>query len=154
MGFRLVAQLHLKWRDPAWLESILFPHSSTVPLVSDAVIGFLPNYRLAVEILGVILVALTGHLGGFLSGVNGRLDRSESQRLGDDRMKDGVCCTGRGRRSRERPVSPLSSYPDTLHSVARCSRSMAVFPSIPLSKVPKYSAAVCTLGRSFQFPTE
>ena len=32
---------------------------------------FLPNYRLALEILGVVLVALTGHLGGFLSGVNG-----------------------------------------------------------------------------------
>jgi len=32
---------------------------------------FLPNYRLALEILGAVLVALTGHLGGFLSGVNG-----------------------------------------------------------------------------------
>jgi uncharacterized membrane protein len=31
----------------------------------------LPSYRLAIEILGVGLVALTGHLGGFLSGVNG-----------------------------------------------------------------------------------
>jgi hypothetical protein len=31
----------------------------------------LPNYRLAVEILGVGVIALTGHLGGFLSGVNG-----------------------------------------------------------------------------------
>ena len=30
----------------------------------------LPGYRLALEILGVGLVALTGHLGGFLSGVN------------------------------------------------------------------------------------
>ena len=30
----------------------------------------LPNYRLAFEFLGVALVALTGHLGGFLSGVN------------------------------------------------------------------------------------
>jgi len=30
----------------------------------------LPTYRLALEILGVGLVALTGHLGGFLSGVN------------------------------------------------------------------------------------
>ena len=30
-----------------------------------------PGYRLAVEFLGVGLVALTGHLGGFLSGVNG-----------------------------------------------------------------------------------
>jgi uncharacterized membrane protein len=31
----------------------------------------LPNYRLAVEVLGVGVIALTGHLGGFLSGVNG-----------------------------------------------------------------------------------
>ena len=31
----------------------------------------LPAYRLAAEFLGVALVALTGHLGGFLSGVNG-----------------------------------------------------------------------------------
>jgi uncharacterized membrane protein len=31
----------------------------------------LPSYRLAVEILGVGLIAVTGHLGGFLSGVNG-----------------------------------------------------------------------------------
>jgi uncharacterized membrane protein len=31
----------------------------------------LPSYRRAVEFLGIGLVALTGHLGGFLSGVNG-----------------------------------------------------------------------------------
>jgi uncharacterized membrane protein len=31
----------------------------------------LPNYLLALEVLGVGLIALTGHLGGFLSGVNG-----------------------------------------------------------------------------------
>ena len=30
----------------------------------------LPHYRLAFEFLGVGLVALTAHLGGFLSGVN------------------------------------------------------------------------------------
>ena len=33
--------------------------------------GFLPGYRLPVEALAVALVVLTGHLGGFLSGVNG-----------------------------------------------------------------------------------
>jgi len=33
--------------------------------------AFLPSYRLAVEFLAVVMVALTGHLGGFLSGVNG-----------------------------------------------------------------------------------
>src|SRR3954452_12779594 len=31
----------------------------------------LPRYWLAIEVLGVAIVALTGHLGGFLSGVNG-----------------------------------------------------------------------------------
>jgi uncharacterized membrane protein len=30
-----------------------------------------PNYRLPLEILGVVIVGLTAHLGGFLSGVNG-----------------------------------------------------------------------------------
>ena len=33
--------------------------------------AILPSYRFAVEFLAVGLVALTGHLGGFLSGVNG-----------------------------------------------------------------------------------
>ena len=31
----------------------------------------LPLYRLPVELVGMLCVALTGHLGGFLSGVNG-----------------------------------------------------------------------------------
>jgi uncharacterized membrane protein len=31
---------------------------------------FLPSYRFAVEFLAVGMVAVTGHLGGFLSGVN------------------------------------------------------------------------------------
>jgi uncharacterized membrane protein len=31
---------------------------------------YLPNYRLALEVLAVGVIALTGHLGGFLSGVN------------------------------------------------------------------------------------
>jgi len=30
----------------------------------------LPSYRLAIEFLGVAIIATTGHLGGFLSGVN------------------------------------------------------------------------------------
>jgi uncharacterized membrane protein len=30
----------------------------------------LPKYRLPIEALGALLVGLTGHLGGFLSGVN------------------------------------------------------------------------------------
>jgi uncharacterized membrane protein len=32
---------------------------------------YLPSYRLFVELLAVGIVVLTGHLGGFLSGVNG-----------------------------------------------------------------------------------
>src|ERR1700733_442973 len=31
----------------------------------------LPQYRLPIEAVAVLLVGLTGHLGGFLSGVNG-----------------------------------------------------------------------------------
>jgi uncharacterized membrane protein len=31
----------------------------------------LPSYRLPIEAVAVLLVGLTGHLGGFLSGVNG-----------------------------------------------------------------------------------
>jgi uncharacterized membrane protein len=31
----------------------------------------LPSYRVPIELLGILVVALTGHLGGFLSGVNG-----------------------------------------------------------------------------------
>src|SRR5271165_925346 len=33
--------------------------------------NYLPAYRLPIEALAVLLVGLTGHLGGFLSGVNG-----------------------------------------------------------------------------------
>jgi uncharacterized membrane protein len=32
---------------------------------------YLPKYRLPVEAIAVLLIGLTGHLGGFLSGVNG-----------------------------------------------------------------------------------
>jgi uncharacterized membrane protein len=32
--------------------------------------GDLPSFRLPIEAVGVALVSLTGHLGGFLSGVN------------------------------------------------------------------------------------
>ena len=32
--------------------------------------GVLPTYRLPIESIGVVLVTVTGHLGGFLSGVN------------------------------------------------------------------------------------
>lgn len=32
---------------------------------------YLPNYRLAIELLAVAIVIVTAHLGGFLTGVNG-----------------------------------------------------------------------------------
>ena len=32
----------------------------------------LPGYRLPIEAVAVVIVTLTGHLGGFLSGVNGQ----------------------------------------------------------------------------------
>ena len=32
----------------------------------------LPSYRIPLELLAVAVISLTGHLGGFLSGVNGR----------------------------------------------------------------------------------
>jgi uncharacterized membrane protein len=32
--------------------------------------GLLPGYRLVIELLGVVVLGLTAHLGGFLSGVN------------------------------------------------------------------------------------
>jgi uncharacterized membrane protein len=31
----------------------------------------LPNFRIPLEVLGLAVISLTGHLGGFLSGVNG-----------------------------------------------------------------------------------
>ena len=67
------------------LKGILLMHFA-LGLASSALIGFvwwihwrerrghaaaLPAYRLPIEAVAVLLVALTGHLGGFLSGVNG-----------------------------------------------------------------------------------
>jgi uncharacterized membrane protein len=48
-----------------WLVGWLHYRAGRMPQPS------LPGYRLPLEFVGVILVALTGHLGGFLSGVNG-----------------------------------------------------------------------------------
>jgi uncharacterized membrane protein len=67
------------------VKGILLQHM-VLACVSSVVIGavwwmhsrsrrrkeLVPGYVLAVELLGVVLVALTGHLGGFLSGVNGQ----------------------------------------------------------------------------------
>jgi uncharacterized membrane protein len=43
---------------------------------SDSAAASLPTYRLPLEAIGVLLVALTGHLGGFLTGVKRRLECS------------------------------------------------------------------------------
>ena len=53
---------------------------SSAVIISVACIHFfnrrrkqpLPAYRIAVELVGLGLISLTGHLGGFLSGVNGQ----------------------------------------------------------------------------------
>jgi len=46
---------------------VWFIHSRTRQRQQDV----LPGYRLPIEAVAVVIVALTGHLGGFLSGVNG-----------------------------------------------------------------------------------
>jgi uncharacterized membrane protein len=48
-----------------WIVSLVHLRARGVP---GAV---LPSYRLALEVIGIVLVTFTGHLGGFLSGVNG-----------------------------------------------------------------------------------
>jgi len=46
-----------------WILHFLGRRRGEVPLVS--------NYRFALELVGLLVIAITGHLGGFLSGVNG-----------------------------------------------------------------------------------
>ena len=47
--------------------AVWFIHRRTRPNLEET----LPGYRLPLEAVAVFIVALTGHLGGFLSGVNG-----------------------------------------------------------------------------------
>ena len=51
-GLLIVASCWIHWRTRK---------SDTLPL---------PRYRIPIELLGVTVIALTAHLGGFLSGVN------------------------------------------------------------------------------------
>ncbi|HEY2460078.1 MAG TPA: DUF2231 domain-containing protein [Candidatus Acidoferrum sp.] len=51
-----------------WL--VWFIHFKARRQQADPQAAILPNYRLPIEALAVAIVALTGHLGGFLSGVN------------------------------------------------------------------------------------
>jgi uncharacterized membrane protein len=77
----------LAWRfqlEGQTLKGVLLLHL-ILACVSSATIGLvwwmhrrargrgeaLPGHRVVIELLGVAIVALTGHLGGFLSGVNG-----------------------------------------------------------------------------------
>jgi len=53
-----------------WVHSRARRQAATLPGISSPSYS-LPTYRLAIELLAVGVVALTGHLGGFLSGVNG-----------------------------------------------------------------------------------
>jgi uncharacterized membrane protein len=55
-----------------WVSSVLIWIVWLIHLRAQRQPGkILPRYRLAIEALAVIVVALTAHLGGFLSGVNG-----------------------------------------------------------------------------------
>jgi uncharacterized membrane protein len=51
----------------ALIWAVWFIHRRTRPNQEET----LPGYRLPIEAVAVFMVALTGHLGGFLSGVNG-----------------------------------------------------------------------------------
>ena len=51
----------------ALILAVWFIHRRTRPNLEET----LPGYRLPIEAVAVFIVALTGHLGGFLSGVNG-----------------------------------------------------------------------------------
>jgi uncharacterized membrane protein len=48
-----------------WLTFVIHRRGQRLPEKA------LPKYRLLLEALAVLIVGLTGHLGGFLSGVNG-----------------------------------------------------------------------------------
>jgi uncharacterized membrane protein len=51
----------------ALIWAVWIIHRRTRPSYEET----LPGYRLPIEAVAVFIVALTGHLGGFLSGVNG-----------------------------------------------------------------------------------
>ena len=63
-----VLLLHLM---SAWASSVLIFASWWLHFRARRRGVALPHYRIPVECIGVGLIALTGHLGGFLSGVNG-----------------------------------------------------------------------------------
>ncbi len=62
----LLFHLIAAWCTSLFLVAGWLVHSSTRK--REQIV--LPAYRVPIELLGVILIALTAHLGGFLSGVN------------------------------------------------------------------------------------
>jgi uncharacterized membrane protein len=55
----------------AWTSSLLIWVIWAVHFRARKQLRFPPAYRLSIELAAVAVIALTGHLGGFLSGVNG-----------------------------------------------------------------------------------
>ena len=53
------------------VSSVMIPLVWWIHLRSRRKANALPGYRLPIELVAVAIVALTSHLGGFLSGVNG-----------------------------------------------------------------------------------
>jgi uncharacterized membrane protein len=53
------------------VSSVMIPLVWWIHLRSRRKTSALPGYRLPIELVAVAIVALTAHLGGFLSGVNG-----------------------------------------------------------------------------------
>jgi uncharacterized membrane protein len=62
----LLMHLVLAWVSTVLIWLVWWIHSRARRRNED-----LPSYRLALELLAVAVIALTAHLGGFLSGVNG-----------------------------------------------------------------------------------
>lgn len=63
----LLMHLILGWASSLLIWAVCFVHVRAQRTLG----GILPGYRLPIEAAGVVLVTLTGHLGGILSGVNG-----------------------------------------------------------------------------------
>ena len=63
----LLQHLVLGWASSALIWMVFWMHHRARKKPDVAV----PGGRIAFELFGVFLVSLTGHLGGFLSGVNG-----------------------------------------------------------------------------------
>jgi uncharacterized membrane protein len=53
------------------VSSVMIPLVWWIHLRSRRKTNTLPGYRLPIELVAIAIVALTAHLGGFLSGVNG-----------------------------------------------------------------------------------